>query len=91
MTVSDGPSSAVQIQSFAFLSHSSPPAPHLPPLARLPALLSTVPFASHEPSLTIPEAEAAIKPDSQKSYLEQGKDALVGKTDVSALYRLYFP
>ena len=34
---------------------------------------------------SLPEAEAAIKPDSQKSYLEQGSDMLKGKADVSVV------
>ena len=36
-------------------------------------------------ALTPPEAEAAIKPDSQKTYLEQAKDTIAGKADVSLL------
>ncbi|ORY33354.1 heat shock protein 9/12-domain-containing protein [Naematelia encephala] len=30
------------------------------------------------------KAEAAVKPDSQKTYLEQGKDMLAGKSDSAA-------
>lgn len=35
------------------------------------------------------EAGAALKPDSQKTYLEQAGDAISGKADVSLAYLTY--
>ena len=41
-------------------------------------------FSSPELIILYIEAGAAMKPDSEKSYLEQGKDMLAGKADVSS-------
>lgn len=51
----------------------------------LSCLVSTVVAFSpaYQQSLTLAEAGAALKPDSQKTYLEQAKDTIAGKADVS--------
>ncbi len=50
-------------------------------------VLSIVLTCSHTDlrPLPPPEAGAALKPDADKSYLEQGSDALKGKLDVSVV------